>query len=173
MITTQHIEEDLSKAFVMAIGAKAGYSVDLDRPHDYTVDGTFHEVVIIENQRKESGYSIDFQLKACKNCIIEKDFIKYDFDASTYNYFITRANSRNSIPFILILLVLPENAEEWLNITEESLILKKACYWYKIDKQEPNTPNKNSKRICIPKNQLLTPNSLKELFNKVKGGELL
>ena len=172
MITTQHIEEDLSKAFVMAIGAKAGYSVDLDRPHDYTVDGTFHEIIIFENQRNESGYSIDFQLKASKNCIIENDYIKYDFDAKTYNYFIRRVNSRNSTPFILILLVLPDNPEEWLNITEESLILKRACYWYKMEKQEP-TSNQNSKRICIPKNQLLTPESLKELFNQVKNGELL
>lgn len=172
MITTQHIEEDLSKAYVMAIGARAGYSVDLDRPHDYTVDGTFHEIIIVENQRNESGYSIDFQLKASKNCVEENDFIKYDFDSNTYNYFIRRGNSKNSTPFILILLVLPDNPKEWLNITEESLILKKACYWYKIEKQEP-TPNLNSKRIFIPKNQLLTPDSLQGLFKQVKEGELL
>lgn len=96
MITTQHIEEDLSKAYVMAIGAKAGYSIEMDRPHDYTVDGTFHEIAIIENERSESGYSIDFQLKSCKNCVIEKDFIKYDFDAKTYNYFISRTYRKNS-----------------------------------------------------------------------------
>lgn len=172
MITTQHIEEDLSKAYVMAIGAKAGYSVDLDRSHDYTVDGTFHEIIIFENQRNESGYSIDFQLKASKNCIIEKDYIKYDFDANTYNYFLRRVNSKNSTPFILILLVLPDKPEEWLNITEESLILKKACYWYKMEKQEA-TLNKNSKRIYISKNNLLTPDSLQTLFKQVKDGELM
>lgn len=169
-LTTQHIEEDLSKAYVMAIGAKAGYSVELDRPHDYTVDGTFHEIVVIGNKREESGYSIDFQLKASTRCIVEEEFVKYDFDADTYNYIARRINRKNSTPLILLLLVLPENANEWLNISEDSLILKKACYWYKTGKSD-FTENKNSTRISIPRKQLFSPNSLKTLFKQIEGGE--
>ena len=70
------------------------------------------------------------------------------------------------------MLVLPDKPEEWLNITEESLILKNACYWYKMEKQEA-TLNQNPKRIYIPKNNLLTPDSLQALFKQVKDGELI
>jgi hypothetical protein len=63
MITTQHIEETLSRAYVRAIAATAGVIVNVDEL-DYGCDGAFRSVTWRNSRRVVTGFSIDFQLKA-------------------------------------------------------------------------------------------------------------
>ncbi len=166
MITQQHTEEDLSKAYVLAVGAKAGLIVRFTDGHDYTVDGSLHEVSILNGKRHESGFSFEFQLKASKNCIVKESSIAYDFDADTYNYLCERAKTKHTTPIILLLLVLPENEEEWLSISTDQLILKKACYWMKIDGKF--TENSETKRISIPQEHLFDVSAVQTLISQIK-----
>ena len=48
MLTTQHIQEDLSRAYIQAVAAGAGVNLSLGaQVHDYGVDGTFHQVELV------------------------------------------------------------------------------------------------------------------------------
>ena len=166
MITKQHTEEDLSKAYVLAVGAKAGLNVKFGEGHDYTVDGSLHEVSILNGKYHESGFSFDFQLKASKNCSIDETSIIYDFDADTYNYLCSRAQAKHTTPIVLLLLVLPQDESEWLSVSPEQMILKKACYWMKIEGNF--TKNSTTQRIQIPQSQLFDVSAIQSLLNQIK-----
>ena len=173
MITTQHVEEDLSRAYVQAIAARARLNLSVhidDRSHDYGIDGTFHQVQYVRNRRKESGFKLDFQLKACKNAQVSDGMIKYDLESETYNNLIDR-DKNGGTPVILLLLVLPDREEDWLEFTEDELILRKCCYWKRISGN--HTKNSTSIRIEIPSKNRLTPEILTALIEKVAKGEEL
>lgn len=125
MITTQHIEEDLSRAYIQAVAAKAGLNLALrDRSHDYGIDGTFHQVSYRNGKREESGFSLDFQLKSSINATIDDQHVSYDLDVKAFNSLVERAERKNTSPTILILLVLPKDQEDWIALSEDQLILK-------------------------------------------------
>ncbi len=57
VLTDQHIAEALSRAYVRAIAGRAGLNLAI-REYDYGVDGSFDEVVMRQNRRVESGFSL-------------------------------------------------------------------------------------------------------------------
>jgi hypothetical protein len=63
MMTGQHIEEGLSRAYVMAVAARAGVNINW-REFDYGVDGTFCRVSNRNGRLTEDGVALDYQLKA-------------------------------------------------------------------------------------------------------------
>lgn len=169
MLTEQHIAEDLSRAYVQAVAAKAGVNFST-RVHDYEVDGTFHPIRIVNSRRVEAGFPLDFQLKASKNWTINEEHIVYDLEVKTYNDLILRRSTSGATPCILILLCLPENSREWLEISEEQLLLRRCCYWHYLVGNL--TENIETIRVRIPSAQRLTSESLLSLLQQVKEGAL-
>lgn len=166
MITNQHIQEGLSRACIQAIAARAGFS--LSKPEsDYGVDGTFNEVTIRHGRRFQAGFCLHFQLKASTQWQQVRDDIVYDLEAKTYNDLIAM-QTNSAIPCILILLTLPKEQERWLECSSTRVTIGGGCYWY-YPSGLPTT-NKQSQRINIPRQQLLTPESVIALLNKVKIG---
>jgi hypothetical protein len=86
-------------------------------------------------------------------------------DANNYNDLIVRKNTCNN-PLILILFILPENRNEWLNISNEELILRKCAYWYLPDEAAEITLNSSSKTIEINLGNLISIENFKSIFNK-------
>ncbi len=153
MLTESHTQECLSLAYVHAVTGLAGVNLDGKPRHDYGVDGTFKPVINLNGRRVESGYPVDFQLKSSVNWEYDGDAVIYDLEAKTYNDMVGRAAT--AIPLILLLLCLPRNSATWLAGTETELILRHCCYWMKLA-GEP-TDNVTTKRIRIPRSNLLTP----------------
>lgn len=171
MITIQHVEEGLSKAYVLAVGCRAGMLCNVDFSFDYGIDGTYREVEYRPDSRRkyfDSGFSLDFQLKASKNIEVVDNNIIYDIDSDTYNELI---QSNRGTPCILIVMKLPNDDTTWLDINEEESILRN-CAWYVSLEGKKKTENKKKIRIKIPKKQILTPNALINLMEMVKEGEL-
>lgn len=168
MITNQHIEESLSRACVQAIAATAG--LNLSKPElDYGVDGTFNEVSIINRRRCQSGFLLNYQLKASTSWQQSGDQIIYDLEAKTYNDLL-QMQVDVAVPCVLILLTLLKEPQQWLECTETRVIIRGGCYWYYP--RGSFTSNQSSKRIHIDKQQLLTPKSVVDLINKIKIGRL-
>ena len=168
MLTDQHIAESLSRAYVRAIAGHAGLNLAI-REYDYGVDGNFDEVVVRQNRRVESGFSLSFQLKASTQWQVEPTHVIYDLEAKTYNDLILRRSIRAATPCILILLALPSDSEQWLICEESQLRLQGTCYWEYLSGNL--SENRQSVRIRIPRTQRLTPKSLLSLIGNVKTGE--
>jgi Domain of unknown function (DUF4365) len=168
VLTDQHIAESLSRAYVRAVAGRAGLNLAI-REYDYGVDGSFDEVVVRQNRRVESGFSLSFQLKASTQWQIDSAQVVYDLEAKTYNDLILRGSMRAATPCILILLALPADAEQWLICEESELRLQGTCYWEYLSGSL--SENRASVRIRIPRSQRLTPESLLTLIGNVKTGE--
>ena len=160
MLTESHIKECLSLAYVHAVTGRAGVNLFVGSRHDYGVDGTFKPVINLNGRRVESGYPVDFQLKSSINWEHDGDVVLYDLEAKTYNDMVGRTPS--AIPLVLLLLCLPRNSTAWLVSAETELILRHCCYWMKLS-GEP-TDNSTTKRIRIPRSNLLTPDAVRAIL---------
>jgi len=169
MLTEEHAKEGLSRAYVQAVGAKAQVLVSInDRSHDYGMDGSFHDVSILNGKRVESGTKIDFQLKATSIDVVRDEHVQFSVDADLMNLLASRAKTPYSTRAILIVLCLPAQSEEWLELSEKELILRKCCYWTSISSF---TSNLYSATIKIPRSQVLMPETVRELLGKISQGQ--
>lgn len=160
-LTDQHVEEALCEAYVQTIAAWARVAVSTRR-HDHGIDGSFRHIDKIRGRRSESGIALDFQLKASKKWSLDSTNanIIYDLEAKTYNDL-----ANYLAPCILILLCLPQEANEWVEQCEDYLLLRKCgYYWEKPDHE--GTLNSATKRISVPRDQLLTPNAVLRLLTR-------
>lgn len=169
-MTEQHIKEQLSRAFVRAISANAGFILRKYEV-DYGLDGKFSDVVYEEDctghkRYSENGFGIDFQLKATTNIVPKDGYLIYDLEAKNYNDLVKTCVGT---PRILIVYSMPKDRNQWLEISQQAIILKKCAWWCSL-KGLPSTKNNIKKRIKIPDSQLLTTQELSRLINLVKGG---
>lgn len=169
-LTDEHIKEELSFAYTQAISAYAGMGCE-QRRRDYGIDGSINEIIYskIRKRHVESGYSIDFQLKATVNAKIKDGIILYDLEVKNYRDLIDVNTGKARI---LILYCLPREKKEWLDILEDEIKLRKCAYWCSL-KGFPDVLNKRRVRIKFPESQKFTPDELTRLMHLVKGGVAL
>jgi len=168
MLTEADIEECLGRAYVYTVAGRAGGNL-AGSIKDYGTDGTFRDVLRCNGRLFESGWSIDFQLKASKNCGFEENFIVFDLEADTYRQLLTRSNN-GATPILLIVMALPTDAAHWLVHTEDELLMRRCCYWWQVEGEW--SENTRTVRIRIPRTQQLTPNALTTLMGRLKDGSL-
>lgn len=165
MIPIQTKEELLSIAYVSAIVASAG-AIAQSINMDFGVDLSIRRIGEYDGKRIDMGTVVDLQLKATINWDIDNDEVIYDIDAEAYNRIVLRR--QNAItPCVLLLCCLPKKNTNWVNADENRLILRKCCYYHEINGEK--TSNTSSKRLKIPRNQLLTENAVIELIKKSCG----
>jgi hypothetical protein len=167
-LTEEHIKEGISKGYVQALAHYAGYNFE-EPKFDYGIDGTFSGIRIRGNRRMASGCRLDFQLKASVNVFIEKNNVKYNLESKNYNDLV---DIEVCTPRILILYKLPKDKKEWIKVTENGTVFKDCAWWCYLSGSQ-QTSNKEKITIRIPIKQIFNEDSLKELMDKVKKGELV
>jgi hypothetical protein len=70
---------------------------------------------------------------------------------------------------ILVVLFLPRQHADWLSCSENELILKRCAYWTSL-RNAPASDNETGKTVKIPKDQILKPDNLKALINRLAVG---
>jgi hypothetical protein len=96
------------------VAARAGCEitgVEVDRNG---IDGTIRAI-------KGTRVKIDVQLKATSSAEVDATNVKFDLDVGTYN---DLRSTHILAPQLLVVLVLPPNADEWLAADEQSLAFK-------------------------------------------------
>lgn len=172
MITEQHTQEALCRAYIIALAGSAGANYELGRGFDYGVDCTIRQVIHIPARRRrvESGFSIEIQLKSSTLWHFDVNGnVVYDLEAKTWNDLISREPA--ALPLYLGLLCLPKDKAQWLSSTEERLILKHCCYYFKPSGAGLSEAA-SSRRIHIPRQNVLTSNSIVELLENARSAAL-
>lgn len=165
-MTIQDIKEELSIRLIECIANFNGFDTVIPKK-DYGTDICIKEQgTRIENGRNryfDTGRELKIQAKSTtiKSITENNTFISYNLESKTYNDLITRKNDNK--PLILIVVILPENQPEWLEVDENNLILRKSAYWY-VPEDDNLTNNTSSITIRIKKQNLLTKESFVELF---------
>src|ERR1700730_13566665 len=72
VLTRNHRQEALSRAFVQAVAARSGLMCSAPREYDYGIDLTLHLIQRRGSQYAESGFRLDLQLKST----VEKNVVR-------------------------------------------------------------------------------------------------
>ena|SRR5438270_2785118 len=160
-MTVEQIKEQLSNRFVGILASNSGFTLDkgdLDFGIDYTARKTFTYIQPGTGKTRITSdpKTIDIQLKATTENSIKDDGvnIKYDLEARNYNDLIHRLGGLT--PLILILFVLPDNRNDWVDITPIELRIRRLAYWFCPPAGSTITNNKDTIRIAIPKTNILS-----------------
>ena len=168
MLTKNHRQEALSRAYIQAIAARAGMSCS-SRAVDYGIDVTVHEISRRGRRYGETGFRIDFQAKSTDAAAMTATDVLYDLDVKNYDDLRIAPPGG---PRLLVVLVLPDDEAQWTDQTEEYLLLRRGAYWVSLMGHQP-VSNVRTVRLALPRANLFTIEALRELMRRNSEGEAL
>jgi len=154
-----HQQEAFSTAFVRTIAASAGLIAWKPEPDIDKIDLGLGRPGRVRSR-------IEIQLKSLLGIVQEPDF-PYELDVETFE------NLRDpdySVPRVLVVVVSPKDIGEWVSVSTACLEARFSAYWLSLE-GEPETANKSTKTVRIPTSNLLTPESLTALLDRIADGE--
>jgi hypothetical protein len=161
MLTMQNIEAELSYAYLHAVASRAG--LICERTGRGSDDAGVDAVLRVRGQLAEdsqlTSFTVDVQLKATVIQLVESAGC-YAFPLKIKNY-----DERTSSPQLLVVLLLPANAEEWLMHSRESLITRRCAYWLSLW-GAPASANETSQTVYVPTVNLLSVENLRGLLTR-------
>lgn len=162
-LTLNHKKEQLSLAYIRAVAATAGFSCTKPEVDDDSVDivvacsGTYGEGFVMKSPR------IEVQAKATEMALTEEDDC-FKFPLPVKNYEDLRGMTL--VPRILVVMIVPDNADDWLEQSHEHLLMRYSAYWVSIQGQ-PDTENETKVTVRIPKEQIFTVPGLQAMMERV------
>lgn len=163
MMTREHRQEALCRAYVQAVAAQA--EVTWGKPDsDYGIDLSLRLVSPVEGRRRDVGTQIDLQLRSTTRAIVNDTEVIYDLDVDTYNDL--RDADRPTL-FLLILFVMPSDEAFWISQTPEQLCLRHCAYWVSL-RGLPSTTATSSIRITIPRTNIFSVETLTRLLQQAR-----
>ncbi len=168
MLTRNHRQEGLCRAYIQAIAARCGMSCSVPNP-DYGIDLTLNDVEERGGRRSESGYKLDVQAKSATRAVLTGADVRYDLGVPSFE--VSRHPAPGS-PRILVVLILPDEEAEWTAQTEDELLLRHCAYWASL-KGRNAVRNRRSVRVSIPRADVFSVDALLTIMRRIKAGEAL
>lgn len=163
MMTREHRQEALCRAYVQAIAAQAG--VTWGKPDsDYGIDVSLRLVSPVEGRRRDVGTQIDLQLRSTTRASMSETEVIYDLDVDTYN---DLRDADRPILFFLLLFVMPQDEALWLSQAPEQLCLRHCVYWASLRALPPTTAT-SSIRVKIPRTNIFSVEALTYLLQQAR-----
>ncbi len=159
------VESELSYAYLHAVASKAGAAcVNCNRHEDnrgvdakITAWGPFPG----STGRDLEEVDLKIQLKATvATPTISGGHISYFLNG--VNRYDDLRKEALATHRILVVMFMPANSADWLNISEDELVLKKCAYWVSLRGAPPST-NKSGETVYIPQAQIFNPDSLTDI----------
>jgi hypothetical protein len=158
-------KEEFSYAYIRAIASTSGFCV---QPKSRSMDSAGLDI-LIETPGTMAGGGASFpKIEAQVKCTatraaVTESLITYPLEVKNYNKL---RQPDPLVPQILIVVLVPEILENWIEITEpETTAVRRCAYWLSLKGREA-TSNTDSITVYIPRSNLLTPQSLCELMSK-------
>lgn len=166
-ITTQ--KEEFSYAYISAVASVAGYSFQIaPRPLDLVgVDVTITGLVSPGSRRRTR---LDLQLKCTSQDLLDNEGIRYPLEIKNYNEL--RNTNLDDDPLLLVVVLVPEKVEHWLQQTETELCLKRCAYWVSLRNQAAST-NQTNVTVYLPRQNVFSVDALKTLMQRIAAGEAI
>jgi hypothetical protein len=156
-------KEQFSRAYVQAVAACAGFAWSIPSVDDDSVDLTLHQTGgggTIRSPR------LDIQLKCKANPTPAED--SFSFWLKLKNYDDLR-DEHVLVPRILVVVLVPDLAADWLTHSEAQLVLRRCAYWVSL-RGLPQTTNATGETISIPRSQLFDVRAIETIMTDIGGG---
>lgn len=160
-MTEQQIKEKLSESYLELLMNRGGFKKgELKSDHGVDLLVTRTQRIVGVNGDVSYRDTLEFlgvQLKCtCLSSVEDHGtYIKYDLEVKNYNDLIRSVHSNSSTPLFLVLMVLPDEIDSWVEVRETEIALAKCAYWYRPTTSDSLSSNVSSKRIEIPKSNKL------------------
>lgn len=129
----------LSLAYIEAVVSQAGYQVTEIKVDNDSVDGT-----LVANYGRRPR--IEFQAKATARDLVKNDGqIHYPLPIKNYNDLRIEAIN----PRILIVMLMPDAPDDWIEQTDDALCIRHCAYWTSI-RGAPDSANTHSVTVYVP-----------------------
>ena len=158
-MSPNHIQEQLSLAYVRAAIFRYGYNLSRLEVDDHGIDGTI--VAYSRNRHLGNRNKIDFQLKATTVYDIRGANLIYDLPVDNYNVLI-----ETGPPQVLILFAMPGDDALWLSQSHDEMSLRKCAYWVSL-MGLARSGNSSTVRVSIPMSNMLDQDGLLDMFRQL------
>lgn len=159
-MTEEKIKEQLSNRFNGILNANKGFVVAIPEL-DLGIDYQYKRPTTYTTLQCKTRYTyviryIDLQLKAtsAKSIIDEPHILNFGLEVKSFNDLVERQIYR-SASLLLILFILPNDQNLWVDIYHTDIRLRKHAYWFKPLVGSLLTNNGSSIRIEIPNANML------------------
>jgi len=157
------IESELSYAYLHAVASKAGLSCSISTRLDDNAGIDAQVMGLGDFGGTITDVRLDIQLKATRLECKEQDG-RFPYRLTLEHYNVLRS-TRRECQCLLVVFFLPDDADEWLTCTEEQLAMRKCAYWVSL-RGAPPSANTSYQTIYIPRKNILSVESLKEVIQK-------
>lgn len=162
LLTGADRKEALSRVYVGALAARAGYSTSVPEPDRDSVD-----------LRIQAGGprrpAIDLQLKATTT-LPDPVGGSRPFRLPIKNYRDLRDETQT--PRLLVVLELPEDESLWMSVTDEELVLRRRAYWLSLQHGHEEVLAQETVTVHIPDGNLLDVAVMRDLMERSRRGDI-
>ncbi|WP_420611588.1 DUF4365 domain-containing protein [Candidatus Spongiisocius sp.] len=162
LLTSPDQKEALSRVYVKALAARAGYATSVPEPDRDSVD-----------LRVQAGGprrpALDLQLKASTKIAEPKNGL-LRFLLSIKNYRDLREETQT--PRLLVVLELPTNERRWMTVKSEKLVLRRRAYWLSLQQDHDEVVDQQTVTVRIPEGNVLNVEALKILMERSRTGDI-
>ncbi len=163
MMTREHRQEALCRAYVRAIAAQAGW-ICSQPEQDYGIDLCLRAVRIHGGSRSDAGGQFDLQLKSTTRASVTASEIRYDLEVKTYDHL---REVGGNYPRILVVLVMPDDEAQWLSQSIDELVLRHCAYWICLEGYPATTASKTV-RVTIPRCNVFSVEALQGALARLR-----
>lgn len=158
-------KEQFSHAYLRAVASVAGFSLAEPAVDDDSID-------LIIAQRGGGGTvrspRVEVQLKCTERPVPQNGILSYPLKLKNYD---DLRDANVLVPRILVVLFVPDNLTDWVEHTEQQMLVRHCAYWVSL-RNLPATPNTTSVNVQIPQGNTLNPASLRDIMARIGGGGL-
>ncbi|MEV0710907.1 DUF4365 domain-containing protein [Nocardia aurea] len=159
-------QEQFSLAFIRLVAAAAGCSV---KKHETDYDGVDITIVASAEYSKFYCPEFDMQLKCTtQHRRLGAEHLTWSLERER---FIKLVNPKRFIPALLAVLLIPENADELLDLSEAGLTSASRMYWEYAANLGGIDDDKASKTVHLPRRNLFDVEGLQAIMRTIGEGE--
>lgn len=165
-MTENEQKQQLSVAYVHAVAARAGFTCQVQAVDIDSVDvivsasGKVHDQSVVRSPR------LDVQLKASSSLVLKQDDLVFPLPRKNYD----DLRAYRLVPIILVVLVLPRDPTQCLEITENCMISRHCAYWTSM-RGMAGSRNTRSVSIRMPRSRPFSVDQVQEMMRRISREE--
>lgn len=158
-------KEQFSIAYVRAVAAAAGYAVTREEVDVDSVDLTLAAKDAHSLSRRPK---LDVQMKCTAADGLSESHLHFALPRKNYDEL---RNPDVLVPHVLVVVLVPENLDEWLEHTEQHMILRRCGYWLSL-RGAAETTNTETVTVQLPRKQTFDTRSLQSIMERINRKEM-
>jgi hypothetical protein len=155
-------KEEFSLAYIRAVATVAGYHTSR---LDFDQDSVDLLIASVGSRGTSRSPRLEIQAKCTSQNLASDETIAFPLPIKNYD----DLRSDVLVPRILIIVTVPDDIGDWIDQSEQQLIIRHCGYWVSL-KGRPDTDNTECITVQVPRSQIFSPNALRSIMSAVSNG---